>query len=104
MLMKEKIYASVSEKYRSVIPDLEDIQTYLKLHWSLVGLKQAKVLTALKMIYPLIFSSRAWLLLAKEIYYRKSHPPVQYIRKETIPQAELPSELEAFSMAHHCDA
>jgi len=104
MLMKEKIYASVSEKYRSVIPDLEDIQTYLKLHWSLVGLKQAKVLTALKMIYPLIFSRRVWLLLAKEIYYRKTQPSFPHIRKETIPQAELPSELEAFSMAHHCDA
>jgi len=79
ILMKEKIYQLVNEKYRSGIPDIQVIRTYLKLHWSLVSLKQAKILTALQMIYPVIFSLDAWRILIQKIYGRRTNSQNQVL-------------------------
>ncbi len=63
ILIKEKIYSLVSKKHQNDIPKLEDIQAYLKLHWSLVALKEGKLLSAAKMSFPASFSPIAWKLI-----------------------------------------
>jgi tetratricopeptide (TPR) repeat protein len=47
ILIKEKIYKLVNQKYQIQLPRLEHIRDYLKLHWSLVALKRAKVKNAI---------------------------------------------------------
>jgi len=63
LTIKEKIHALVSEKHQSTIPTLATMQSYLKLHWSIVALKQGKMLIAAKWLFPAIFSFKAWQLL-----------------------------------------
>ncbi len=104
ILMKEKIYALVNEKHRAAIPSLEDIRSYLKLHWSLVALQQVKALTALRMIYPVMFSLSAWKLLAQDIYSRKNNQASVCIYKEIILSRVLLCEHEASSLALYRDA
>lgn len=62
-LIKEKIYAKINNKYSNNIPKLQDIQAYLKLHWSLVALKQGKLREAAKIAFPALLSAKAWKLL-----------------------------------------
>lgn len=92
MLMKERIYPLVAQKYRSSIPRIQDINGFLKLHWSLVALKQGQVITAFKMAYPSIFSLAAWQLLGTAIYSRKIHHKAQYIRQESLSPAPVLSQ------------
>jgi glycosyltransferase involved in cell wall biosynthesis len=65
ILIKEKIYSLVSKKHQHEIPKLQDIRDYLKLHWSIVSLKQGKLFNAGKMFFPASFSLPAWKLLAQ---------------------------------------
>lgn len=92
ILMKEKIYALVSDKHRSSLPSLQEIRVYLQLHWSIVGLKQKEVLMFLKTAYHAMFAPTAWMLVIKEIYHRK-HPKAHLIHKELT----LPAELNLYS-------
>jgi glycosyltransferase involved in cell wall biosynthesis len=82
ILIKERIYPLVHEKYRSSIPKLEEIKAFLKLHWSLVGLKQGKILMALKMAYPAMFSPAAWSSLARVTYSRKINSQAPSVPQE----------------------
>ncbi|MCA1992122.1 MAG: glycosyltransferase, partial [Coleofasciculus sp. S288] len=61
ILIKEKIYQLVDEKYKDDIPAIKDIRAYLRLHWSLVAVKHKQFLTALKIGYPVVFSPVAWI-------------------------------------------
>lgn len=61
--MKAKIYQLVNPKYKSHLPSLDIIQTYLRLHWGLVALKQKRFFTALSLLFPAILFPRAWQLL-----------------------------------------
>lgn len=72
ILVKHKIYDLVHEQHRAQIPDLEHIQAYLKLHWSLVALKQGKIFCALKISLPVVFSPIAWNLLGQATLERDS--------------------------------
>ncbi|MFW6295979.1 MAG: glycosyltransferase family 2 protein [Halothece sp.] len=63
LLIKEKIYNFIKPKYREIMPKFKTIAHYLKLHWSLVALKQGKILTAAKIAFPSIFVYGAWKLL-----------------------------------------
>jgi glycosyltransferase involved in cell wall biosynthesis len=63
IFIKEKIYSKINRKHQDYIPKLQDIQSYLKLHWSLVALKQGKLLNAAKLSFPASFSPAAWQLL-----------------------------------------
>ncbi len=71
ILMKEKIYQFVDQKHHLKIPTLEAIRDYLKLHWSLVALKQAKVLKAVSLASASVFSPSGWKLLLQSISHRK---------------------------------
>ena len=85
ILIKERIYPLVNGKYRSSIPKLKEIQAFLKLHWSLVSLKQGKVGAALKMGYPALLSPIAWTSLARVVYSKKIKRQSQYVRQEVMP-------------------
>jgi glycosyltransferase involved in cell wall biosynthesis len=71
LLIKEKIYALVNEKHRHKLPKLQHIRDYVKLHWSLVALKQRKLLDAAQIAFPASFSPAAWQLLRESTYSRK---------------------------------
>ncbi|NES72913.1 MAG: glycosyltransferase family 2 protein [Okeania sp. SIO2D1] len=60
ILMKEKIYTKVHKKYSDIMPDLEDIRQYINLHWGIVALKQKQLLTAINILFPAVFSLKAW--------------------------------------------
>lgn len=66
ILIKQRIYGLVHEQHRSQIPTFEQIQAYLKLHWSLVALKQGKIISFCKMCLPTVFSLTAWKLLLRK--------------------------------------
>jgi len=74
ILIKEKIYSFVNEKYQDDIPKLEDISAYVKLHWSLVALKKGNLLNAALNFFPASFSPSAWKLLAIAAF-PKLYPP-----------------------------
>ena len=71
ILIKQRIYSQVNPKYCSELPQFQDIRAYLKLHWSLVALKQGKLLNAATISFPAIFSPGAWQLLREA---RRSRP------------------------------
>jgi glycosyltransferase involved in cell wall biosynthesis len=81
ILIKEKIYSQVSPKYRSELPQLQDIRDYLKLHWSLVALKQRKLFNAAKISLPAISSPGAWQLLREARRSRQSTNSSHLIQK-----------------------
>ena len=72
ILIKEKIYSLVHQKHRSATPKFKNIRDYVKLHWSLVALKQGKLLDAAKLSLPASFSPGAWKLLAETMRSRKT--------------------------------
>lgn len=73
ILMKEKIYALVNQKHQSQIPTLENIRNYLKLHWSIVALKQGGLMNFLSMVNPAMFSLVAWWMLLNAVLSRRSN-------------------------------
>ncbi len=79
--IKERIYSQVSQKYRSDIPQLQDIRDYLKLHWSLVALKQGKLFNAAKISFPAILSPGALKLLRETRRSRQSTNPSDLMQK-----------------------
>ncbi|GET36106.1 glycosyltransferase family 2 protein [Microseira wollei] len=75
ILIKEKIHALVSENHRALIPEIGAIRAYVKLHWSLVALKQKAYLTSMKFVFPALLSRQAWQLLIEAIIFRYKQPP-----------------------------
>ncbi|MDB9305986.1 MULTISPECIES: glycosyltransferase family 2 protein [Cyanophyceae] len=71
ILIKEKIYALVDEKHRSHLPALQNIRTYLKLHWTLAALKQRNFQSFRLMLDKTVFSPFAWQLLLTAIVSRR---------------------------------
>ncbi|HAG84733.1 MAG TPA: glycosyl transferase [Cyanobacteria bacterium UBA12227] len=67
LLIKKKIYALVSDKYRDNLPKLEEIEAYIKLHWSLVALKKRKLLYAANLAFPAMMYPVAWQLLWQRV-------------------------------------
>jgi glycosyltransferase involved in cell wall biosynthesis len=98
ILMKEKIYALVSETHRFETPPIKNIQAYLKLHWSLVALKQGKIFSAIKMAFPSVFSPSAWKLLAIN---HLSHPQQPFSPQKQVDTNGLLSESIPYSESIH---
>jgi glycosyltransferase involved in cell wall biosynthesis len=71
MRMKKQIYQLIDRKHLLSLPTLEQINAFLKLHWSLSGLKQGRLLHSLKIAYPAMFSLSAWQLLVRVMYARR---------------------------------
>jgi glycosyltransferase involved in cell wall biosynthesis len=72
LLMKQKIYPLVDPKYRSTIPHLQDVRDYLQIHWGLAAIKQGKVLSSLKVLFPSLLSIQGWRLLIQAIVFRQN--------------------------------
>ena len=98
MQMKENIHKLVAQKYRASIPELQDINAFLKLHWSLVGLRQGQVLTAWQIAYPAVFSVGAWKLLFASVYSRRIARKTDWIRQEDLFAASNPMAAEVLSV------
>jgi glycosyltransferase involved in cell wall biosynthesis len=81
ILIKQKIYLLIPEKYQAALPKLSDLQNYLRLHWSAVALKQKKIVIALKLAFPAILSPAAWKLLLAAVAARKQPVETLAIRK-----------------------
>lgn len=81
ILIKEKIYSQVSRKYRSDLPQIQDVRDYLKLHWSLVALKQGKLFNAAKISFPVLVSPGAWQLLRETRRSRQNNNSSDFIPK-----------------------
>ncbi len=75
ILIKEKIYALVNEQHRELLPEIGAVRAYVKLHWSLVALKQKAYLSSMKFVFPAVLSSQAWKLLVEAIIFRQKQPP-----------------------------
>ncbi|MGL5084023.1 MAG: glycosyltransferase family 2 protein [Microcoleaceae cyanobacterium] len=71
ILMKEKIYALVHDQHRGHLPELSEIQNYLRLHWGLVAFKKAQLQAALEISAPALFSPQAWQILLNTIVTRQ---------------------------------
>lgn len=71
ILIKEKLYNLIQRDYKIYLPSLQDIRNYLKLHWSIVALKKAKIVNAFSLSSTSIFSPKAWKLLLSSILNRK---------------------------------
>jgi len=81
ILMKQKIYALVDENYRSEIPAFQEIRGYLKLHWTLVALKQGNMSRLVQMVDSAVLSPSAWRLLLRAFFSRRGKPSNSQIRK-----------------------
>lgn len=81
ILIKQRIYSQVSPKYYADLPQFKDIRDYLKLHWSLVGIKQGKLFNAAIISFPAIFSPVAWQLLTEARRSRQSTNSSHLIQK-----------------------
>ncbi|KAF3887066.1 MULTISPECIES: glycosyltransferase family 2 protein [Nostocales] len=81
ILMKEKIHALVDEKYRQDILPLQDIKSYLKLHWTIVALKSRNLNSFINIFDPCILSYHAWRLLLDALLVRRLKKYNSSIRK-----------------------
>jgi glycosyltransferase involved in cell wall biosynthesis len=93
ILMKEKIYALIDQKHRSHVPKLKNTKNYLKLHWSLVALKQGQMEEFLNMVYPAIFSAVAWWLLATTVLSRRLNRRNSRLQKLVLINTNLPLDV-----------
>ncbi|MBH8561958.1 glycosyltransferase family 2 protein [Nostoc sp. CENA67] len=81
ILMKKKIYALIDSKHNSHVPAFEHIKNYLKLHWSLVALKQRNLQSFISILDKSLFSLFAWWLLLTIFCFRHSQINNPHIRK-----------------------
>ncbi|NES82487.1 MAG: glycosyltransferase family 2 protein [Moorea sp. SIO2B7] len=105
ILVKKKIYTFVDKQHQDKTPSFHELENYLKLHWTVVAIKQGKFISATKTFFPAIFLPSAWKLLlnkasissqfhylskSKSIYFKKKTSPnpglfnlkkVEFIRK-----------------------
>ena len=84
LLMKEKIYPLVHERYAADLPTLEQVQAYLKLHWAMVAFKNCRLLDGFQMAFPSIFRPVAWQLLSQAMQFRRHHLPHPLIANQVL--------------------
>ncbi|MDJ1170078.1 glycosyltransferase family A protein [Roseofilum sp. BLCC_M154] len=58
--LKQKFYRFLQKNDRSSIPELAEVQDYLRLHWGLLALKEGQIKQAYLLIFPSAFSPVAW--------------------------------------------
>ncbi len=71
MLIKQRIYKRIDDKYQARLPKLSTIDQYLHLHWAIVALKQKQPATSAALGFPAALSPAAWKLLQQAIRVRK---------------------------------
>jgi glycosyltransferase involved in cell wall biosynthesis len=71
LIIKEKIYACISPKYRHSLPELSEIKSSLKIHWGFAALKKRKFISAIRIWLKTDLSIAAARLFLKRIIARK---------------------------------
>ncbi|NET46668.1 glycosyltransferase family 2 protein [Okeania sp. SIO2B3] len=84
ILVKEKIYTRVNKKYRNIMPDIENIRQYMNLHWGIVAVKQKQLLTAINILFPAVFSLKAWKIFLAVTIARKLKKDNKNLRKKVL--------------------
>jgi len=79
--LKKKFYNVLQKNKRSPIPELAEIQDYLRLHWALVALKEGQIKQAYLLMLPSLFSSAAWTILLNAIKDRLGLSNTGKVRK-----------------------
>lgn len=46
LIIKEKIYSCISQKYRHTLPELSEIKSSIKIHWVFAALKKREIVSA----------------------------------------------------------
>jgi hypothetical protein len=72
ILMKRKIYPLVNLKYRAYLPQLIDVDRYLRLHWGLVAMSSGHPWMGLQTMLSACTSRTAWSLLMRALVFRQS--------------------------------
>ncbi|MEQ8755024.1 MAG: glycosyltransferase family 2 protein [Coleofasciculus sp. G1-WW12-02] len=72
LIIKEEIYACISDKYRHTLPNLSDIKSSTILHWGFVALKKMEVFIAIKIWLKTEFLIGGSRLFLKRLFYRNS--------------------------------
>lgn len=70
ILVKNKIYKLVSNKYKNNIPALSEIHKYLTLYWSFIALKHKRIDTFILLFSISSLSITAWKLLLSNLSLR----------------------------------
>ncbi|MEQ8535945.1 MAG: glycosyltransferase family 2 protein [Coleofasciculus sp. D1-CHI-01] len=70
LIIKEKIYFCISEKYRHSLPKLSEIKTSIRLHWGFVAIKKSKIISAINIYLKTDFSIAALRLFLKRLVAR----------------------------------
>lgn len=81
ILVKEKIYELVSDRYRAQLPKFAGITAYLRLYWGLIALKRKQLISAIGMLLPAVFSPTAWKMLQTVRAFRRNPEIQTTIRK-----------------------
>jgi len=63
LLIKEKIYKLVNDKYQENLPNFSEINKYLTLYWSLIALKNNRIDIFINLFFIYSLSITAWKLL-----------------------------------------
>jgi hypothetical protein len=84
MKVKESIYDLVSARHQSMIPSLSAIRKYLKLHWSVVSLREGRPWSAIRLAGSAALSPNAWRLLAQAMRFRSEQWPTRGLGRRPI--------------------
>ncbi|MBO9998375.1 MAG: glycosyltransferase family 2 protein [Cyanobacteria bacterium SID2] len=77
----EDIYDLLQQKYRSNLPNLKDLRSYLHLRWAWAALKQGKILTFLRVAFPAVFSLKAWQIWLETVRHQHQEHRQKSVRK-----------------------
>ncbi|MFP4220340.1 MAG: glycosyltransferase family 2 protein [Phormidium sp.] len=93
----EDIYDILQHKYESRIPDLKVLQHYLHLRWGWAALKQGKLWTGLKIVFPAVFDLQAWQTWLKIVRLQHQQQRHNSVRRQVIdtihdPQDDSPAK------------
>ncbi|MDJ1173831.1 glycosyltransferase family 2 protein [Roseofilum sp. BLCC_M114] len=96
LLIKSQIYQRVTAKHQQEIPNMEQVESYLSIHWGLSALKQKKIGDAMNMIVPNILSFLGWKLFVQAQFHRrhpdKFTPPIEKQGVNTIQSSSLKTD------------
>ncbi|MDJ1178945.1 glycosyltransferase family 2 protein [Roseofilum sp. BLCC_M91] len=97
LLIKSQIYERVTEKHQQEIPNMEEVESYLSIHWGLSALKQKKIVDAIKMVVPNMLSFFGWKLFVQAQFHRRhldrlTNSPIENLRVNNIQSSFLKTD------------
>lgn len=71
LLIKQRLYGLIDQEYQAYLPKPCEMQSYLRLYWGFIALKQLRLITCCQLIFPAILSIQAWRLLFNALFTAK---------------------------------